>query len=915
MTLLLLEAHLPERRRIAADALAPLARSLGEELRPLLDRPPELPTRKAMLSREGGRCPRDGALLEFDPWSPERHRCSVCGEVQCGERHHLWWVMSQQLWIAERAVIAATLHLLTDEARNGAFAHVVLDGAAGRYLELPNRDNVLGPSRPFFSTYLESIWLIQLCVALDLLEMHRAADRRLGDRVRERVIEPSAELIASFDEGSSNRQVWNAVACIAAGSLLAREDLLELGVHGPSGLLHHLAHGLLADGTWYEGENYHLFAHRGLWYGVTMCDVAGIPLPENLMSRFAAGFVTPLLTALPDMTMPSRRDSQYAVSLRQWRIAESLELGLARGYDPRLVGGLWELYEHGGERTDPERWRSTAEVERNVTGSALRRADLGWKSLLHARERLPVLKPHPPESVLLEAQGLVVLRPKPRAYVALEFGEPGGGHGHPDRLGLMLALGEERWLDDPGTGSYVDPSLFWYRSTLAHNAPLADGRSQQRAPGVLCAFDVFKRLGWTEAELAAPAVEDVRFRRTVVTTAEYVLDLLSWESENRQMVDLPFHVPYDAAPLGWRAGEIAGSAEPSDGFPFLADIQVAEVSSGAVALASGEWQHAHRVALLPLLPPGAEAIWWRARSPGPPPPGSGDGAVLALRARSVAGALASVWTWGASLKQLEGTVERIVIHLGGHRRPDVHERRPTGWSVTRPRAIGVSRVELRGVRHSGGEAAFHAQGAHGAKSEPVQLRRDKPFNRVLAVESYRRSEDTWEDAGRPTATVDIRVTDSELVIDVGVLKNPVIFRGHGDDPQLDNEHPDIHGDGVQLHLLPAGARDPVSWLLVPEKEPPAVRVRRSGRGSVPDPIATWSERPDGYAMRMNLALQILSVPPGGSFGLDVLINEAGPGRWRRRGQLVLSGARGEWVYLRGDRQPAERFLHFKLGDD
>ena len=27
-----------------------------------------------------------------------------------------------------------------------------------------------------------------------------------------------------------------------------------------------LRDGLLADGTWYEGDNYHQFAHRGLWY-------------------------------------------------------------------------------------------------------------------------------------------------------------------------------------------------------------------------------------------------------------------------------------------------------------------------------------------------------------------------------------------------------------------------------------------------------------------------------------------------------------------------------------------------------------------------------------------------------------------------------------------------------------------------
>ena len=46
--------------------------------------------------------------------------------------------------------------------------------------------------------------------------------------------------------------------------------------------------------------------------------------------------------------------------------------------------------------------------------------------------------------------------------------------------------------------------------------------------------------------------------------------------------------------------------------------------------------------------------------------------------------------------------------------------------------------------------------------------------------------------------------------------------------------------------------------------------------------------------------------------IDVLVNEMSPGRQRRRGQLVLSGARGDRVYLRGDRQPLDRFLRVRL---
>jgi hypothetical protein len=42
--------------------------------------------------------------------------------------------------------------------------------------------------------------------------------------------------------------------------------------------------------------------------------------------------------------------------------------------------------------------------------------------------------------------------------------------------------------------------------------------------------------------------------------------------------------------------------------------------------------------------------------------------------------------------------------------------------------------------------------------------------------------------------------------------------------------------------------------------------------------------------------------------MDVVINETVSGRERRRGQLIMSGARGEFVYLRGDRHDSGRLI-------
>jgi hypothetical protein len=46
----------------------------------------------------------------------------------------------------------------------------------------------------------------------------------------------------------------------------------------------------------------------------------------------------------------------------------------------------------------------------------------------------------------------------------------------------------------------------------------------------------------------------------------------------------------------------------------------------------------------------------------------------------------------------------------------------------------------------------------------------------------------------------------------------------------------------------------------------------------------------------------------------VIVNETSPDRERRRGQLVLGGSEGQFVYLRGDRHSAEDQLAFVIGD-
>jgi Heparinase II/III-like protein len=907
MSLLVTADQLRARRVVAHGPLAQLATGLRGELEPLLRAPVEVPAQKALLSRAGGRCDVDGTYLAYDPFDA-RHRCPQCGRELAGELHDRFRLYWHQLWLAERALHAALLGAVLEDSRCHALAARLLDMYAAQYLQYPNSDNVLGPSRPFFSTYLESIWLLQLAIALDLLESSdsSAEMRALGGRMRAELIAPSAALIASFDEGTSNRQVWNNAALIAAGTLLGERQMVERAVTGPSGLVEHLGSALLADGTWYEGENYHLFAHRGLWYGVQMAEQGGHALPASLAARFRDGFAAPFRTLLPDLTYPSRRDSQYAVSVRQPRFAESCELGLARSDDDRLAGVLARLYDPRVPRGATGRTASSADVERNLPGTGLNRFDLSWRTLLLARSELPSLDPLPLTSDLLPVQGIAILRRDAGAlFVALDYGHSGGGHGHPDRLNLLLADGDARWFDDPGTGSYVDPSLHWYRSTLAHTAPLVDGRSQARVHGQLVAFEDSGAAGWVSA--VAELVPGLSVSRTIVVLEDYLVDLLQWESGEDHELALPFHgvelVDADGVPFARESSPIVGGDDSEDGFSFLRDT--ARISPSAPRVARLAATNGSR-RLTGWVATADGTSWWSATAPDVP---TRPGLVPLLLARRSArsGSFVSAWSWRDALAGVEVGVDTLVVQRrdGGR---DTHSAAPGGWRIARerPGSASTANVVLRGLA----SASRPTHSAHARAPVTVSAPHPLPYSATLSEPHYRRSEQSWTEAGEPRAGVKLVVMDRHtLHVDVDVAPSYRIFAAADAENPLDNEPAGINGDGVQLYVAAGDLR--AGWLLVPRPDSRDVTVHKiEGWAGELAIAADWRETPSGWALSARVDL-----PPGTSdVALDVIVNEIAPGRARRRGQLVLSGAEGEFVYLRGDRHDPERLLRFTIAD-
>jgi hypothetical protein len=901
--LLLPERLLDARRVAAAGPLKALADSLAAELEPLLARKLYVPTEKALLSRIGGRCERDNTVLNFDPFSPRKHKCPACGRQWRGDFHHRAWIYPYQLWLAERAVHGALLYVLRGEDRHRQLASNILERYVSAYPTYPNRDNVLGPTRVFFSTYLESIWLLQLCVAADVLEA--ATDRSVSDAVREAIVRPSAALIAQYDEGFSNRQVWNNAALMAASLLLGDRDGAERSVRAPSGVEAHLAECLLADGTWYEGDNYHLFAHRGLWYCITLAETAGISINAGLVRRFNEGFATPFATALPDFTFPSRKDSQYNVSLQQWRFAELAELGLARGDDRRLTGALATLYSASTPPGDTGRSRSTADVERNVPAARLARSDLGWRALLHARATLPPVTGSPPVSAHLEQQGITVFRRESGAvYVALDWGQSGGGHGHPDRLNVLFSHGDTRWLDDLGTGSYVDPSLHWYRSTLAHTAPLVNGCSQRRVNGMLLAHDERGGVGWVYAIANNIAHPGVHVSRAIVVTPDYFVDELRWVAPEPVRFELPLHFAGEPGGLQLEPDNLDGGGGLEDGFDFVRDVTSASVPAHtAVELASTRDGRSARA----WVAADRDARWFSAFGPGQP--ATAMRRFHVVRCEGVEGAIRSVWAWSSRVSGVVFKGERIAVTLGEERH--LHFQTPDFWQMEITVGGAHSGIELFGLRPP---PVPPQPRPPATRPEPIPVKRNgPPAEFELREPHYRRSEDTWVEAGCPHATVAVTAFGAELVVTVIASASPFKYGPRSPENPYDNDPVEIHYPGVQLYVRTA--TNGGAWIVRPDAATHGAHVR---------PIAGWGSlelaRSHGEldAFRYKLVMQV-TLPPEALRGdyevaIDVIVNDAPPHRERRRGQLVMSGARNEFVYLRSDGHSPERLVPILLTD-
>jgi hypothetical protein len=584
---------------------------------------------------------------------------------------------------------------------------------------------------------------------------------------------------------------------------------------------------------------------------------------------------------------------------------ELWEVGLARlgDEDSDLWSWLGELYDAPAPRA--ETFDSYLHEAGEPAPAARTRADLSWWALLEMAPALPDGAPWEPGPVLLESQGLAVLRSADR-YASLECGRLGGAHGHPDRLHLTLFADGVHWLADPGTGSYVAGDLFWYRSTLAHDAPRLDGRSQPPGDARCEAFDVQGGWSWARGRYG-------EMGRTLVA-GDYLVDVVELDAADDRTIELPWHLAGRVemtTPGDW-------TAEPWDE-PFIERPErfTGQTGRGVVLRSRGENGAALTLHLR------FDGTLFRASVPGRPGQ-PGRGTMYLVRGRGRGLRLVAVLETGrgaAPVRSVGVSGDLITVETADG--ADRHLAGPTGWEITRTagttRLGGLRRaataatplIDLNRPTRASGIAVYvqHPPELDGTldafdASEPMTLDYD---------DQYRRSEEPYHGPEEFSATLIANWNEDALYLGVDVVKAEVILRPENAPPlRLDNEPDDIHADGLQAYLRPE-PDGPVYGFLVVPSEAGGIRAHAISdtAGSSGMVTGAWQPTGTGYSMALRIALPDWSPRGGNTLGFELIVNEMHPDRLRRAGQLVWSGG-GGWVYLRGDRQPAESFGMLEL---
>lgn len=405
-------------------------------------------------------CTDDGTVLT--PLSLERHQCPRCKKIYTDER-----TVAAYRYRLHSAVDAAILslgwaYIYSGDERFAVEGKRLLTQLAADYPNYPARldrwgrtgkDAVLG-GRRYIQSLDEAYSVISVAKGYDLLRTAKTwtdAERKF---VEDGYFRGTEATLLVGNQGINNHQTWYNAGLMSIANVLGDAALVEKVLNMDGGFYYQLEGSIGSDGLWYEGTMaYHGYAALAMTSLADITRKMGLHL--ELEPKFRKLFTGPLHAAYPNGQFPVINDS---------------DAGDIHMLDSNFQWA-WNTYRNP------------------VFAQALAWGNPSKLTSLLGPGAVPV-SPLSNQSEVLPDAGLAILRQGSGADAVcafVDFGQHGGdGHGHFDKLNLMLYANGREWLLDPGRLTYSHKEYkTWVKQTAAHNSVTIGGQNQQANAGSL----------------------------------------------------------------------------------------------------------------------------------------------------------------------------------------------------------------------------------------------------------------------------------------------------------------------------------------------------------------------------------------------------------------------------------------------